>query len=55
MEREQRLTAFFAERLQALEAPRGPTKPEPAGPTDPVDPARAEPERERSWWRRWFG
>ena len=52
LEREQQLTAFFAERLRELETPQSPTKTEPAEPADPVrsepdreDPERAEPEK----------
>jgi hypothetical protein len=52
LEREQQLTAFFAERLRELETPQTPTKTEPAEPADPVrsepdreDPERAEPEK----------
>src|SRR5829696_3238499 len=64
LEREQQLTAMFADRLRQLEAPT------PSEARESPQPAKEEPERaetqsatrgtqegaqRRSWWERWFG
>ena len=59
LERQQELTAMFANRLRELEAPQAsqespPDTPTPQSATE--DPhSEAEPVQRRSWWRRMFG
>ncbi len=64
LEREQQLTAMFADRLRAIEAPQEPrNEPESAGsrsdrvetPEEPERPAERPGETARSWWRRLWG
>jgi hypothetical protein len=60
LEREQELTAMFAERLRQLDPPRDePHAPETAsegeGSTQTPTSDTEEPRRSRSWWRRFFG
>ncbi len=62
LEREQELTAMFADRLRQLEAPREPqNEPESAEPRSgrvetPEEPSEAQrPAERRSWWRKVFG
>ena len=59
LERQQELTAMFANRLRELEAPRA-SQESPPDTTTPQsateDPhSEAEPIQRRSWWRRMFG
>lgn len=62
LEREQELTAMFADRLRQLEGPpETPQAPETASegtdrPETPADVAGSQEATERrSWWRRWLG
>ncbi len=59
LERQQELTAMFANRLRELEAPQA-SQESPPDTTTPQsateDPhSEAEPIQRRSWWRRMFG